>query len=136
MPEGEQDHGRVPVTVAVLASGLHQLLDLGFGQVLSHITVRLAAWRHCPIYGVRDDKAQRLILHGKSPSSRLYCPENRHLRDSCKSQIEGINGTTIEIDKVTTPTPAERDAGGRNARGQWPRSIPRRPIASVWQAMP
>ena len=34
MPEGNQDHGGVPVPVTVLASRLHEPLDLGFGEVL------------------------------------------------------------------------------------------------------
>jgi hypothetical protein len=34
MPEGQQDHGRVPVTVAVRLGGLDQGLDLAGRQVL------------------------------------------------------------------------------------------------------
>jgi hypothetical protein len=35
MPEGNQDHGRLPVPVTVLAGRLHEPLYLGFGEVLS-----------------------------------------------------------------------------------------------------
>ena len=35
MPEGEQDHGGVAVTVAVVACGLDEALDLAFGQVFA-----------------------------------------------------------------------------------------------------
>ena len=33
MPEGQQDHGGVPVSVAIVASRLHQPLDLALGEV-------------------------------------------------------------------------------------------------------
>jgi hypothetical protein len=35
VPEGDQDHGRVAVTVAVALGGLDQTSDLGDGQVFS-----------------------------------------------------------------------------------------------------
>jgi hypothetical protein len=35
MPEGKQDHGRVPVATAVVPGGFHKPFDLTLGQVLT-----------------------------------------------------------------------------------------------------
>jgi hypothetical protein len=35
MPVGDQDHGGVPVTMAIVLRGLYHPLDLGRGQVLA-----------------------------------------------------------------------------------------------------
>jgi hypothetical protein len=60
MPEGNQDHGGVPVPVTVRASRIHEPLDLGFGELLSipRFAVWLATRPNCPINGRWDDKAQ------------------------------------------------------------------------------
>ena len=39
MPEGQQDHGGVPVPVAIAASRLHQALDLALGEVFAGAVV-------------------------------------------------------------------------------------------------
>jgi hypothetical protein len=46
MPERQQDHGRIPVTVAVALGSLDQLHDLVAGQVLSgsQLGVWLSGW--------------------------------------------------------------------------------------------
>ena len=52
MPEADQDHGGVPLAVAVALGGLDQLLDLALGQVFAG--PKLAVWaagrRDCPFY--------------------------------------------------------------------------------------
>jgi hypothetical protein len=59
MPEGNQDHGGVPVPVTVFAGRLHEPLDLGFGEVLPVPRfIWLATRRNCPISGRWDDKTQ------------------------------------------------------------------------------
>ena len=42
MPVSHQDHGGVPVTVAIVLRGLDQLFNLSLGQVLS--AAKLAVW--------------------------------------------------------------------------------------------
>ena len=48
---GDQDHGGVAMSPAVLAGGLEQPFDLGFGQVLAGPVggIHLPA-RHCPVF--------------------------------------------------------------------------------------
>ena len=45
MPEGEQEHGCVPMAVAVIAGCLDEPLDLLFGQMLARIRVLLGKRR-------------------------------------------------------------------------------------------
>ena len=35
VPEGKQDHGRIAMTVPVVACGLDQALDFGLGQIFA-----------------------------------------------------------------------------------------------------
>jgi hypothetical protein len=35
MPEGQQDHGGVPMSVAIVASRLHQALNLALGEIFT-----------------------------------------------------------------------------------------------------
>jgi len=50
MPIGDQDHGRIAMTVAVALRGLDQLLDLGLGQVLP-----------LPVVGIRPTVPGQLL---------------------------------------------------------------------------
>src|SRR5271170_5224088 len=51
MPEGQQDHGGVPLTMAIVASRLHQALDFALGEVFagSIIGVPQPASCHCSV---------------------------------------------------------------------------------------
>src|SRR6516162_11394558 len=52
MPVGEQDHGRVPVAMAVAAGSLHKPFDLTLRQVLTLAVVRVgqATSANCSLY--------------------------------------------------------------------------------------
>ena len=62
MPEGQQDHGRVPMAMAVVPGSLHEPLDLTLGQVLTLAVmgVRQAASANCSLY-----RGWRLGLMGR-----------------------------------------------------------------------
>jgi hypothetical protein len=49
VPKGDQDHGRIPMTVAVSLRGLDQGVDLAGCQVLAgpKLGVRSPCWRNC-----------------------------------------------------------------------------------------
>jgi hypothetical protein len=69
MPEGQQDHGRVPVTVAVRLGGLDQGLDLPGRQVLpgTKFGVGASGRRNCSIYFGWCDQPEVRLRHGKRP---------------------------------------------------------------------
>jgi hypothetical protein len=52
MPEGQQDHGGVPVSVSVVAGCLHQPFDLAFGEVFAGavMAIWLPTARYCSLY--------------------------------------------------------------------------------------
>src|SRR3974390_3303256 len=52
MPVGEQDHGRVPVAMAVAAGSLHKPFDLTVGQVLPLAVMHVgqATSANCSLY--------------------------------------------------------------------------------------
>jgi hypothetical protein len=54
MPVGDQNHGGVPVTVAVVLRGLDHPLDLGRGEVLAppQLGVLRPAWRNCSVFSL------------------------------------------------------------------------------------
>ena len=71
MPEGDQDHSRIPMTVTIALSGLDQLFDLARRQVfaLAVICVRSAPSRYCSLFaGWQDQSELRLRLHLPTPS--------------------------------------------------------------------
>jgi hypothetical protein len=35
VPVGHQDHGRIPVTVAIFLGGIHELFNFGFSQIFA-----------------------------------------------------------------------------------------------------
>jgi hypothetical protein len=49
MPVGNQEHGRIPVTVSIVFCGLDELFNLGLGQVLAaaELAVRPAPRGNC-----------------------------------------------------------------------------------------
>jgi hypothetical protein len=52
VPKGDQDHGRIAVTVPITFGSLDQLLDLSFGQVFTGaiLGVGTSAWSNCLFY--------------------------------------------------------------------------------------
>src|SRR5262245_21748762 len=54
MPEGQEDHGRVPMSVPITAASLHQPLDLFLGEVLSRsiMPIWAATTSNCSLYSV------------------------------------------------------------------------------------
>src|SRR6516165_2029606 len=63
VPIGNQDHGGVAMTMAVVASGGDQAVDLGAGQILSgpNVGIALARWglgSCCPIMGSWGDQCE------------------------------------------------------------------------------
>ena len=75
MPEGQQDHGRVPVTVPVRLGGLDQGLDLPGRQVLpgAKFGVGASGWRNCSIYFSWRDQLEVRLCHGKRPFPNFDC---------------------------------------------------------------
>src|SRR6516165_11159860 len=81
VPIGNQDHGGVAMTVAVVASGDDQAVDLGAGQILSSsdVGVTLAGWglgTHCPIIGSWGHQGEVRFSHVFQCSCKLPCPIN------------------------------------------------------------
>ncbi len=60
MPEGHQDHGRVPEAIAVILRRLDQAFDLRLGQMLARpqLLVRRPFRSNCSIYGGWRDQPQ------------------------------------------------------------------------------
>jgi hypothetical protein len=69
MPERKQDHGRVPVTVAVRLGGLDQGLDLPGRQVLPgpKLGVGASRRRDCSIYFGWGNQLEVRLCPGKRP---------------------------------------------------------------------
>jgi hypothetical protein len=64
MPEGDQDHSGVPLTIAVIAYGLDQAIDLLLGQVLPRPQlVILQTPRNCSIYARWRDQLGAWLGH-------------------------------------------------------------------------
>ena len=75
VPVRDQEHRRVAMPPAVLPGGVHEALDLGFGQVLSgsQVGVRRARGSDCSIYGGWRDQLQVLFGHVLGPPSLTNC---------------------------------------------------------------
>src|SRR6476659_9964658 len=95
VPEGQQDHGRIPMSVPVPARRLHQPFDLFLGQVLpgSVVLVREATRANCSLYS------------GWRPNAR-WC---FHWRNSAKLAITGsIRGFLRTVQALPQGYRAER----------------------------
>src|SRR5262245_52804583 len=70
MPEGDQDHGLVPVRPAIALAAFYEALDLAFGQVLAGADVGIfgPARRDFPFYGVWGYDFQEWFWHMKQSS--------------------------------------------------------------------
>jgi hypothetical protein len=66
MPVSHEEHGRIPVAVAIVLCGLGELFDLALGQVLS--AAKLAVWPaprgDCSVFGGRREQLQVRFGHG------------------------------------------------------------------------
>jgi hypothetical protein len=77
MPEGNQDHGRVPLAPPIALGGLDELLNLTLDQVLprSKLSIRPPNGYDCPIYSCwRYQLETRFFVIG--PSVMVNCPRN------------------------------------------------------------
>jgi hypothetical protein len=75
VPEGQQDHGRVPVPPSIGLGGLDQGIDLAQRQVLpgADLGVGTAGRCNCSIYcGWRDEFEPR-FCHEKLPPRNVNC---------------------------------------------------------------
>src|SRR6516225_1620941 len=73
MPEGKQDHGRVPVAMAVVPGSLHKPFDLtlrqvltlavmGVGQAASANCSLYRGWLLCQMVGIHWDKTHVFLV--------------------------------------------------------------------------
>jgi hypothetical protein len=72
MPIGDQHHGGVAVTAAILRGRLDQAVDLGVGEILARPDLGVAPptrglTSHCPIYSGWHRQHQMWFCHGFRP---------------------------------------------------------------------
>jgi hypothetical protein len=58
LPEGNQDHGRVAVTVSIALRRLDQFLDLGLGQIRPLPVIGVRTTTNCSLFVRRDDQVE------------------------------------------------------------------------------
>src|SRR5450759_5049163 len=89
MPVSHEDHGGVPVTVAIVLRGLDELFDLALGQVLSaaKLTVWPAPRGDCSFFGGWRDQLQVRFGHGFLPSLIGDCSYNTHFTSSVRGNF-------------------------------------------------
>src|SRR5450759_423325 len=87
MPVSHEDHGGVPVTVAIVLRGLDELFDLALGQVLSaaKLTVWPAPRGDCSFFGGWRHQLQVRFDHRLSPARSRDCAYKTHYRGSMQS---------------------------------------------------
>src|SRR5450759_4105339 len=89
MPVSREDHGGVPVTVAIVLRGLDELFDLALGQVLS--AAKLAVWPaprgNCSFFGGWRDQLQVRFGHGFRLLAINYCSYNTYYTSSLRSDF-------------------------------------------------
>ena len=88
VPKRNQDHGRVPVAVAVVLSCRNQLLDFALGQMLTRpeLAVR-APYRHdCPYFFGWGDQMKVRFAHVFRLFAQVHCPHSRKNTDSVSRQ--------------------------------------------------
>jgi hypothetical protein len=75
VPEGHEDHRRIPVAVPVGLGGVHERLDLAGCQVLpgAKFGVRAPARSNCSFYFGWRDQLEVRFCHEKQPSPNCYC---------------------------------------------------------------
>src|ERR1019366_6371265 len=91
VPIGNQDHGRVPVTVSIVLCGLDKLFNLSFGQMLSaaKLAVRPAHRGNCSFFGGWLHQLEVRFGHGFLPPAQLlivqYSFYEQYARQFCAS---------------------------------------------------
>ena len=65
MPVADQDHGRVPVAVAIALRRAHELFHLRFREVLARAQLRIWAplWHNCSFFGGWGDQLEVRFSH-------------------------------------------------------------------------
>src|SRR5262249_26594795 len=78
MPIGNQQHGRVPVTVSVVLCSPDQLFNLSLSEVLP--AAKLSIWRpprgNCSFFADWRDQFQVCFGHSFPPPAYIYCSYN------------------------------------------------------------
>jgi hypothetical protein len=75
---GHEDHGGVPVAVAVALGRVHELLDLGLRQIFpsANVAVGASLGRNCSFYGSWRDQLQVPFRHVFGPPHLMYWSYN------------------------------------------------------------
>src|SRR6516162_7557374 len=97
MPESKQDHGRVPVAMAVAAGSLHEPFDLTLGQVLTLAVMRVgkATAANCSLYRGWWLGLMGRIHWDNSPVSMALCSHN--------TSFENNTSTSWSIAEIFSP---------------------------------
>src|SRR6266446_5004434 len=84
MPKGDQDHGRIAMSIAVLPSRDHERLDLMLCQVLARaqVAVLRPLRRECSFYDSCDHKLEMRMTHENPPAVQRHCSDNSHFTNS------------------------------------------------------
>ena len=92
MPEADQEHGGIPLAVAVALGGFDQLLDLAFGQVFAwtKLAVRAAGRRNCPFYCCWGHQFEARFGHMDQALVLRDCPYTLKKTDSCQLTTASI----------------------------------------------
>src|ERR1700751_2520182 len=88
MPEGQEHHESIAMTMAVSFGCFDQLLDLIDRQVLpgAKFSIFGSSWRDCSIFSGWRDRTQAWFDHEKSPSRLPHCSIHSHFMNSCEPQ--------------------------------------------------
>jgi hypothetical protein len=80
MPVGDKDHRGVPVAPAVALGRVHELLDLGFRQVLASANVAVAGspGGNCSFYSGWRDQLEMPFSHVFAPPRLKYWSYNAY----------------------------------------------------------
>jgi hypothetical protein len=84
MPEGQEHHESIAVTIPIAVGRLDQPLDLINGEVLSgpNGPILWSARRNCSIFSGWRDQTQAWFGHEKSPSRLPHCSIHKHFMNS------------------------------------------------------
>jgi hypothetical protein len=112
VPEGEQDHGGVAVTVPVALGRLDQLPDLVGREVLAgpQLDVLLSLQRNCSIYFSWRDQPEMRFCH-KNPSPReVNCSYLHQFTNSRQRWNQATAPWKMDFDFAHTPRTPKDDA--------------------------
>jgi hypothetical protein len=90
VPVGNQDHGRVPVAMAVALHGIDQCLDLVGREVFAgpQVGVGTAPRHNCPIYDGCPHYLQVRFSHENFPLQSNNCQNNTRNTDSKQATVK------------------------------------------------